>query len=86
MVYGPVIHRVGTVKDLNASSGDIYRLIDGSEKDIPDTSFWAFADVRDGERPYTYQTLDAERRLLLSQLPRPTCGRMRARRPLGSGT
>ncbi|KAL3952727.1 hypothetical protein ACCO45_012670 [Purpureocillium lilacinum] len=34
-------------KSLNTSSGDIYRLINGSEKEVPDTSFWAFADVRD---------------------------------------
>lgn len=47
MVYGPIAHSVGDVKALNTSSGDINRLIDGSEKDVPDTSFWAFADVRD---------------------------------------
>ncbi|PWI67930.1 hypothetical protein PCL_02331 [Purpureocillium lilacinum] len=32
---------------LNTSSRDIYRLIDGSEKEVPDTSFWALADVQD---------------------------------------
>ncbi len=47
MVYGPVVHHVNDVKSLNTSSGDIYRLINGSEKEVPDTSFWAFADVRD---------------------------------------
>jgi hypothetical protein len=49
MVYGPVLHRVSDVKSLNTSSADIYRLINGSEKEVPDTSFWAFADVRDGK-------------------------------------
>ncbi|QYT06291.1 Epimerase domain-containing protein [Trichoderma simmonsii] len=47
MVYGPIVHSVSDVKSLNTSSGDINRLIDGSEKDVPDTSFHAFADVRD---------------------------------------
>ncbi|KAL7941323.1 NAD(P)-binding protein [Trichoderma barbatum] len=47
MVYGPIAHSVGDVKALNTSSSDINRLIDGSEKDVPDTSFFAFADVRD---------------------------------------
>lgn len=48
MVYGPVAHAVSGVNALNTSAGDIYRLINGSEKAVPDTSFWAFADVRDG--------------------------------------
>ncbi|KAH6603143.1 hypothetical protein Trco_007918 [Trichoderma cornu-damae] len=47
MVYGPVRHGVSNVKELNTSAGDIYRLINGSEENVPDTSFWAFADVRD---------------------------------------
>lgn len=47
MVYGPVAHAVNGVNALNTSAGDIYRLINGSEKAVPDTSFWAFADVRD---------------------------------------
>ncbi|KAJ6437348.1 LOW QUALITY PROTEIN: lea domain-containing protein [Purpureocillium lavendulum] len=47
MVYGPVIHHVKNVKSLNTSSEDIYRLIDGSTKEVPDTSFWAYTDVRD---------------------------------------
>lgn len=48
MVYGPVAHAVSGVNALNTSAGDIYRLMNGSEKAVPDTSFWAFADVRDG--------------------------------------
>ncbi|EHK49473.1 uncharacterized protein TrAtP1_010700 [Trichoderma atroviride] len=47
MVYGPIAHAVSGVDALNTSAGDIYRLINGSEKAVPDTSFWAFADVRD---------------------------------------
>lgn len=48
MVYGPVAHAVSGINALNTSAGDIYRLMNGSEKAVPDTSFWAFADVRDG--------------------------------------
>ncbi|VUC27277.1 unnamed protein product [Clonostachys rosea] len=47
MVYGPVDQHVEDATKLNTSAADIYRLIDGSEKEVPDTSFWAFADVRD---------------------------------------
>jgi hypothetical protein len=47
MVYGPADQHVEDATKLNTSSADIYRLIDGSEKEVPDTSFWAFADVRD---------------------------------------
>lgn len=47
MVYGPIAHSVSNMNALNTSAGDFYRLINGSEKHVPDTSFWAFADVRD---------------------------------------
>jgi nucleoside-diphosphate-sugar epimerase len=47
MVYGPAIHNVKSLSSLNTSSGDIFRLINGSEKDVPTNGFWAFADVRD---------------------------------------
>ncbi|CAG9992129.1 unnamed protein product [Clonostachys byssicola] len=47
MVYGPLDHHVDDMAKLNTSSADIYRLFNGSEKQVPDTSFWAFADVRD---------------------------------------
>ncbi|GAM40632.1 cinnamoyl-CoA reductase [Talaromyces pinophilus] len=47
MVFGPVLHHVKDVKSLNTSSADIYRLIDGSETEVPTNAFWAFADVRD---------------------------------------
>ena len=49
MVYGPMLHWVRDVKSLNTSSEDIYRLFSGSLKEVPDTSFWAFVDVRDGK-------------------------------------
>lgn len=35
------------LKSLNTSSADIYRLINGSEKEAPSTAFFAFVDVRD---------------------------------------
>lgn len=47
MVYGPSAHSVSDLSRLNTSSADIYRLINGSEKEVPPTSFYAFADVRD---------------------------------------
>ncbi|KZF19772.1 NAD(P)-binding protein [Xylona heveae TC161] len=47
MIYGPNLHTVTDIKKLNTSSADIYRLINGSEKSVPDTSFPAFVDVRD---------------------------------------
>ena len=49
MVFGPVLHHVKDVKSLNTSSADIYRLINGSETEVPVNAFWAFADVRDGK-------------------------------------
>lgn len=47
MVYGPIIHHVSNMKKLNTSSQDIYRLFNGTTKEVPDTAFWAFIDVRD---------------------------------------
>jgi len=47
MVYGPVIHHVEDMSSLNTSAGDFYRLINGSEKEVPESAFWAFVDVRD---------------------------------------
>ncbi|KXJ88192.1 hypothetical protein Micbo1qcDRAFT_138545 [Microdochium bolleyi] len=47
VVYGPIKHHVGSGKSLNTSSADILRLFDGSEKTVPETSFWGSVDVRD---------------------------------------
>lgn len=47
MIYGPNAHSVSDLTHLNISSADIYRLMDGSEKEVPPTTFLAFADVRD---------------------------------------
>jgi nucleoside-diphosphate-sugar epimerase len=47
MVYGPVEHSVASMDKLNTSSADFWRLINGSEKRVPDTGFFGFADVRD---------------------------------------
>ena len=52
MVYGPPIHVVASLDKLNTSSADIYRLINGSEKEVPATQFYAFADVRDVARAH----------------------------------
>jgi nucleoside-diphosphate-sugar epimerase len=47
MVYGPVAHSVASMDKLNVSAADFWRLMNGSEKSVPDTSFFGFADVRD---------------------------------------
>jgi nucleoside-diphosphate-sugar epimerase len=61
MVYGPAAHAIDSLEHLNTSSADIYRLLNGSEKSIPDNSFYAFADVRDvGEaHARAYETPEA---------------------------
>ncbi|KAL9631482.1 MAG: hypothetical protein Q9164_005869 [Protoblastenia rupestris] len=46
MVYGPLDHDAN-LDHLNLSSSDIYRLMDGSQKEPGPTAFPAFADVRD---------------------------------------
>lgn len=52
-IYGPLIHHVGSTKELNTSSNDIYRLFNGSEQEVPPTAFFSYVDVRD--RKYTIQ-------------------------------
>ena len=47
MVYGPALHSITSLDHLNTSSADIYRLMNGSEKQVPETTFYAFCDVRD---------------------------------------
>ncbi|SLM35166.1 flavonol reductase cinnamoyl-reductase [Lasallia pustulata] len=47
MIYGPAAHSVADMSHLNTSAADIYRLMDGSSKSVPETQFYAFADVRD---------------------------------------
>lgn len=46
MVYGPVMHDAD-VRKLNTSIADIYRFMDGSQKEPGPTGFPTFADVRD---------------------------------------
>ncbi|EXJ81899.1 dihydroflavonol-4-reductase [Capronia coronata CBS 617.96] len=47
MVYGPILHHVPSLDKLNTSSADVYRLMNGSLKEVPPTTFYAWADVRD---------------------------------------
>jgi len=48
MVYGPAVpDSIQDLTKLNTSSADIYRFIDGSTKEVPDTAFYAWVDVRD---------------------------------------
>ena len=46
MIYGPLEHEA-SLDHLNTSSADIYRLMNGSQKEPGPTAFPAFADVRD---------------------------------------
>lgn len=46
MVYGPVAHYVPSLDKLNTSVADIYRLFNGSTKEVPVTTFPLFVDVR----------------------------------------
>jgi len=61
MVYGPPVHAVSSLGKLNTSSADIYRLMNGSEKDVPPTQFYAWVDVRDVARAHrlAYESADA---------------------------
>jgi len=61
MVYGPPAHSIDSLNNLNTSSADIYRLINGSEKTVPPNAFYAFVDVRDvGEaHARAYETPEA---------------------------
>lgn len=47
MVYGPLLQGFDSMRKLNTSSADIYRLFNGSSKEVPNTVFWAYVDVRD---------------------------------------
>jgi nucleoside-diphosphate-sugar epimerase len=47
MVYGPLASDFESMSKLNTSSGDIYRLFNGTEKEVPETGFWGYVDVRD---------------------------------------
>jgi nucleoside-diphosphate-sugar epimerase len=51
MVYGPLLQGFESMSKLNESSNEIYRLFNGSLKEVPETAFWAYADVRDGKTP-----------------------------------
>ncbi|MCJ1460249.1 methylglyoxal reductase (NADPH-dependent) gre2 [Mycoblastus sanguinarius] len=46
MIYGPLDHDA-SLDHLNTSSSDIYRFMNGSQKEVGPTAFPAFADVRD---------------------------------------
>lgn len=61
MIYGPVIQGVTSTSHLNTSAADVYRLMNGSSKDVPPTNFFAFCDVRDVAQAHlkAYQTPEA---------------------------
>ena len=45
-IYGPLLHHIDNIKQLNTSFGDIYRLFNGLEKEVQPTAFWAFVNIR----------------------------------------
>lgn len=47
MVYGPAVHQIESLQNMNTSSADIYRLCNGSLKEVPETRVYAWVDVRD---------------------------------------
>jgi nucleoside-diphosphate-sugar epimerase len=47
MVYGPLAQEFDSMDKLNTSSGDVYRLFNGSEKDAPSDAFPGLVDARD---------------------------------------
>jgi len=47
MIYGPAAHAVKSLDKLNTWSADIYRFINGSESEVPDTGFPVLVDARD---------------------------------------
>ena len=44
--YNGKIYLKKTMNQLNTSSAEIYRLMNGTEKQVPETTFYAFVDVR----------------------------------------
>jgi nucleoside-diphosphate-sugar epimerase len=47
MAYSPLAHFVSDRSNLNTLSADIYRLMNGSEMEVPPMAFYAWVDVRD---------------------------------------
>ena len=48
MIYGPLASDFSSMDRLNESSSEIWGMINGSAKEVPETAFYAFCDVRDG--------------------------------------
>ncbi|KAJ2962388.1 hypothetical protein NQZ79_g2575 [Umbelopsis isabellina] len=47
MVFGPIVHRIKKMDDLNTSVANIWSLVNGSSKEVPPTDFPVWVDVRD---------------------------------------
>ncbi|KAJ5648506.1 NAD(P)-binding protein, partial [Penicillium lividum] len=47
MIYGLVEHHIQSMSKLDTSAADIYRLVNGSTKEMPPMGFPTWADVRD---------------------------------------
>ncbi|KAL7958533.1 hypothetical protein V8C34DRAFT_323939 [Trichoderma compactum] len=85
-LYGPIIHHVQSPKELNTSN-DIYRLFNGSEQEVPPTSFFYYVHVRDLAEAHV-QALEkpaaANQRYLVAVSAysyRQVCGIIRAKFP-----
>jgi len=61
MVYGPAEHRA-RLDTLNAGTADIYRLIKGSERSVPETKLHAWVDVRDAAEGYVRALVAARKK------------------------
>jgi nucleoside-diphosphate-sugar epimerase len=50
MIYGPLLAEdLKSMDQLNTSSTDVYRFINGSQKDVPPTGLPSYVDVRDSK-------------------------------------
>ena len=47
MIYGPILHYVNAMHELNESTSRIWQIVNGTAKTIPATGFPGFVDVRD---------------------------------------
>lgn len=47
MIFGPILHHIDSLDDLNESTSEIWQIINGKCKEFPPTIFPGFVDVRD---------------------------------------
>lgn len=47
MIFGPILHHINSLNELNESNDQIWKIINGENKEFPPTGVPAFVDVRD---------------------------------------